>query len=98
MNAFKFSFGDGWVYSLPVQDDSSDTNNAATCTVKVGKQTKGAYVTLGLPFMKAFYTVYDLANSTIGIAVPTYSFGSISSSFWELGSQWGFAWYKIPTE
>jgi hypothetical protein len=29
--AFKFSFGDGLVYSVPAQDDASDTSLAATC-------------------------------------------------------------------
>lgn len=81
LNAFEFSFGDGLYYSVPTQDDSLDSTNAATCLIKIGKQTKGAYVTLGLPFMKAFYTVYETANSTIGVAKAAYSFGSISTTF-----------------
>ncbi len=79
--AFKFSFGDGLVYSVPAQNEAADTTLAATCQIKIGKQTKGSYVTLGLPFMKAFYTVYSVANSTVGIASAAHSFGSIATQF-----------------
>jgi hypothetical protein len=79
VNAFKFAFGDGLVYSVPTQDESSDSTNAATCLIKIGKQTKGAYVTLGLPFMKAFYTVYNVTGQTVGIALSTNSFGSVAT-------------------
>jgi hypothetical protein len=65
-------------FTIPIQDEAMDTSNAITCQIKIGKSTQNGKVTLGLPFMKAFYTAYNAGTSKIGIALSVGSQGSIT--------------------
>lgn len=73
----QFSFDGVNYYSLPITVEAVDQQNAITCQVKIGRQSKGNFVTLGLPFMKAFYTAYDMTQAKVGITIPMGSLGTV---------------------
>jgi len=75
-----FTFGDGLFYNVPASYLIQDSPTAVQCILKIGKQTKGNFVSLGTPFLKAFYTVYNIAAQSVGITFATKSKGTITTS------------------
>lgn len=58
----KFQLSDGNYFGIPVQEEAVDpVLGTVSCNILFGKQPTagGNFVTLGLPFMKAFMTGYD---------------------------------------
>jgi hypothetical protein len=80
----KFQLSDGNYFSVPIQEEATDPiTNTVSCTILFGKQpvAGGSYVTLGLPFMKAFMTGYDTQNLAVGIALQWGSQGTVANTF-----------------
>lgn len=75
-----FNFDGSTTFSIPVQTEVMDNQNQATCVFGIGRQTRGNFVTLGMPFMKAFYTAYNIDTAKVGVALSVGSFGSITKN------------------
>jgi hypothetical protein len=70
-------FGDGIPYTIPVQSFLLDSTTSGTCSVMLISGT-GSSVILGTPWFKTFYTVFDLNNMQISMALATNSYGAMS--------------------
>jgi len=74
---FTLGFGDGMTYILPPQSFLAEDTNALVCRVKVARGTSLNVITLGTPWFRTFYTVYDLNYMQVNFALGANSFGSI---------------------
>lgn len=74
--SFSFSFLDGQMYTVPYQSFLVEDMNALVCRVKIAR-TYGNVMTLGTPWFKTFYTVYDMNYIMVNFGLGINAFGSI---------------------
>jgi hypothetical protein len=59
-----------------------DTDNLS-CKLKIDKQVNDVngrtqpFITLGMPFFRTFYTVFDVSQSMIGFGLTINSYGKV---------------------
>jgi len=74
--SFMFSFNDGQMYTLPYQSFLVEDANALVCRVKIARGF-GNVMSLGTPWFKTFYTVYDMNYLMMNFGLGINAFGSI---------------------
>jgi len=74
---FTFQFGDGLVYTLPPSSYLLEDTTALVCRVKVLRGSSTNVISLGTPWFRTFYTVYDLNYLQLNFALGANSLGSV---------------------